>query len=42
MLVNVISTMFKVIHKREYAKFYIFERRKAAKSGSLQDFMSGK
>ena len=34
--------MFKVIHKPENAKFYIFERRKAAKGGSLHDFMSRK
>ena len=34
--------MFSVIPKSDFAKFYIFEKRKAAKDGFLYDSMSGK
>ena len=40
--VNMIRIMFNIIPKPEYAKFHIFERKKAAKGGFLHDFMSGK
>ena len=37
-----LSIMFSVIPKSDFAKFYIFEKRKAAKDGFLYDSMSGK
>ena len=39
---NVTSVMFKSIPKPEYAPFYIFQRKKAAKGGFLYGIMSGK
>ena len=36
------SIMFNSIPKPEYAQFYSFERKKAAKGGFLHGFMSGK
>ena len=41
-LVNMLSILFNVIPNSEFAKFYIFEKKKAAKGGFLYDFMSGK
>ena len=41
-LVNKISIVFNTIPKPEYAQFYIFERKKAAKGGFLYEFMSDK
>ena len=41
-LVNMSSILFNVIPNSEFAKFYIFEKKKAAKGGFFYDFMSGK
>ena len=41
-LVNMVGIMSNIISKPEYAKFYIFERKNAAKGGFIYDFMSGK
>ena len=41
-LINMIDIMFNIISKPEYAKFFIFKRKKAAKGRFLYDFISGK
>ena len=38
-LVNVISIMFNIIPKPEYATFHIFERKKAAKGETCKLFI---